>query len=304
VHAGLTLLTAIRDLGPGLLQDYGIRLAARIGIHTGLVVVGDEAGAPTHGQLAIGATPHLAAKIQGLAAPDTMVISAATSALVQGYFVCEPMGDYQLPGTLAPSALYRVRGASGARGRLDVAPPQQQTPFVGRKAELVVLQERVAQVRQGQGQVVLLVGEAGMGKSRLVQVVKTAFVEDGLSAIAYWGSPYYQHTALHPVIEWLQGRIQGDNTPAPERLARLEHLVQQAGLDLPAHLPLLAALLSLAPRGALPRTPAHPATAAATDAGKRARPGLRAGRPAAGTLDRGRPALGGSDDAGMVGHGA
>jgi class 3 adenylate cyclase len=155
VHAGLALLTAIRDLGTGLVQDHGIRLAPRIGIHTGLVVVGGEAGDPAHGQLAVGATPNLAAKIQGLAAPETVVISAATCALVQGYFVCDSLGEFQLPGSPAPSTLYQVRSASGARGRLDVATPQQLTPFVGREAELAVLQERIAQVRQGLGQVVL-----------------------------------------------------------------------------------------------------------------------------------------------------
>jgi class 3 adenylate cyclase/predicted ATPase len=246
VHAGLALLTAIRDLGTGLDQDYGIRLALRIGIHTGLVVVGGGAGEPQHSQLAVGATPHLAAKIQGLAAPETVVISAATAALVQGYFVCEPVGEHLLPGTSAPSTLYRVCGASGARGRLDVAAPQQLTPFVGRAAELAVLRERLGQVRQGQGQAILLSGEAGMGKSRLVQQVKTALVADGFTLLEYWGSPYTQHTTLHPVVEWLQGFVHSDGEPSgPARLARLEAVVQQAGLDLPTHLPLLAALLSL-----------------------------------------------------------
>jgi predicted ATPase len=117
---------------------------------------------------------------------------------------------------------------------------------VGREAELAVLRERMAQVRQGQGQVVLLSGDAGMGKSRLVQVVKTALAEDGFPAIEYWGSPYYQHTALHPVVEWLQRCIQGENnTSVPERIARLEDLSQRARLDLPEHLPLLAALVRL-----------------------------------------------------------
>src|SRR5438093_394179 len=98
IHAGLALLTAVRDLGHGLVQDFGVRLATRVGIHTGLVVVGAGEGGPSYKQLALGATLHLAAKIQGLAAPDTVVISAATSHLVQGYFVCERLGAYTLPG--------------------------------------------------------------------------------------------------------------------------------------------------------------------------------------------------------------
>jgi len=246
VHTGLALLSAVCDLSNGLVQDSGIRLAIRIGIHTGLVVVGAGEEGPQYGQLAVGATPNLAAKLQGLAAPDTVVISAATYALVQGYFVCQPLGEYALPGTTEPTTLYHVLGASGARGRLDITAPPQRTPFVGRGAELVVLRERMAQVRQGQGQVVLLSGDAGMGKSRLVQRVKTALVEDGFTPIEYWGSPYYQHTALHPVLEWLQRCVHGDgDTPGPERITRLEQLIQQARLDLPEHLPLLAALVPL-----------------------------------------------------------
>jgi hypothetical protein len=237
---------AVRGLSTKLSQDAGLRLAVRIGIHTGLVVVGGGEGEAPQSQLAVGATPNLAAKLQGLAAPDTVVISDATAALVQGYFVCEPLGEYALPGTPAPSTLYQVRHASGAHGRLDVTTPEQRTPFVGREVELAVLWERVAQARQGQGQIILLRGEAGMGKSRLVQVVKTALAEDGFTCIEFRSSPYAQHTALHPVIEWLQGCLHSDGAPSgPARLARLETLVQQARLDLHEHLPLLAALVSL-----------------------------------------------------------
>ena len=174
------------------------------------------------------------------------MISAATYALVQGYFVCEPLGAQVLPGTITPSALYHVLGASGARGRLDVTAPPQLTPFVGREAELAVLRERMAQVQQGLGQVVLLSGDAGMGKSRLVQRVKSALVDEGFTPLEFWGSPYTQHTPLHPVVEWVQRCVHGDSdTPGPARLARLEALVQQARLDPPAHLPLLASLLRL-----------------------------------------------------------
>ena len=164
VHAGLALVTTVQDLSSELVQDFGIRLAVWIGVHTGLVVVGGEAEEASYSQLAVGVTPNLAAKLQALAAPETVVISATTYALVQGYFVCEPLGAQVLPGTITPSALYHVLGASGARGRLDVTAPPQLTPFVGREAELAVLRERMAQVQQGLGQAVLLSGDAGMGK--------------------------------------------------------------------------------------------------------------------------------------------
>src|SRR5215471_6854646 len=246
VHAGVALVTAVCNLGNELVQNFGIGLTIRIGIDTGLVVVGAEAGDTPYGQLAVGVTPNLAAKIQSLAAPETIVISAATYALVQGYFVCASLGEHSFPGTSAPSVLYQVRGVSGARGRLDLTAPLQRTPFVGREVELAVLQERAAQVRQGLGQVVLLSGEAGIGKSRLGQEITTALAADGFSCLEFCCSPYAQHTALHPVIEWLQRCIQDNaETPVSERLARLEDFVHRARLDLSESLPLAAALLSL-----------------------------------------------------------
>ena len=246
VHAGLALVTAIRDLNTVPGQDAGLRLALRIGIHTGLVVVrAGEEGTP-YGQLAMGATPTLAANMQRLAAPDTVVISDATAHLVQGYFVCAPLDAPCLPGSTASSRLYQVRGTSGAHGRLDLTSLQHLTPFVGREAERAVLRERAAQVQQGHGQVILLSGEAGIGKSRLVQEVSTTLTADGFTGIELRGAPYYQHTALHPVVEWLHRRLQVDGeTPAPECLARLEQSLQQARLDLQESLPLIAALLSL-----------------------------------------------------------
>jgi class 3 adenylate cyclase/DNA-binding winged helix-turn-helix (wHTH) protein len=246
VYAGLALVTAVHDLGSELIQAYGRRLAVRIGLHTGLVVVGTGTEDTPHSQLAVGVTPNLAAKIQGLAAPDTVMISAATYALVQGYFDGVSHGAHTLPGMTEPSTLYQVRQASGAHGRLDVTPPQQRTPFVGREAELAVLRERAAQAQQGLGQVVLLSGDAGIGKSRLVQEVTTTLAADGCTVIACHCSPYSQHTALYPVSEWLQRGIQDDGaTPVSERLVRLEALVEQAQLEGPTSVPLLAALVPL-----------------------------------------------------------
>ena len=97
VHAGLALVTTVQDLSSELVQDFGIHLAVRIGVHTGLVVVGGEAEEAPYSQLAVGVTPNLAAKLQALAAPETVVISATTYALVQGYFVCEPLGAQASP---------------------------------------------------------------------------------------------------------------------------------------------------------------------------------------------------------------
>src|SRR5262249_39682845 len=146
--------------------------AVRGGIHTGLVVVGGMGSAGRQEQLALGETPNIAARLQGLAAPDTLVISDATYRLVQGYFVCQDLGAQALRGVTEAMRLYQVLGASGAISRLDIAQTRRLTPLVGRESEVTLLQERWEQVKAGQGQVVLLSGDAGIGKSRLVQMLK------------------------------------------------------------------------------------------------------------------------------------
>jgi class 3 adenylate cyclase len=141
VHTGMVLVTAVRDLGNTLAREYGVRLAVRIGIHTGPVIVGTGEGEAASNQLAVGVTPVLAATLQGLAAPETVVISDATAGLVRGYFVCQSLGEHLLPGMATPRTLYQVLGVSGAHGRLDFTPLPQHTPFVGREAELGMLRE-------------------------------------------------------------------------------------------------------------------------------------------------------------------
>ena len=120
--------------------------------------------------LALGDTPNVAARLQSLAAPDTVVISDATWHLVQGYFAGHDLGSQTLKGVEKPVQVYRMLGTSGAQSRLEWE-PRGLTPLVGREAEVTLLRERWAQARDGLGQVVLLSGEAGIGKSRLVQVL-------------------------------------------------------------------------------------------------------------------------------------
>src|SRR5262249_9199987 len=150
----------------------GIGLAVRLGIHTGLVVIGEMGGQGRQEQLALGQVPNVCSRIQGLAAPNTIAMSEATYRLVQGYFECQALGEQTLRGVAQPLQVYRVLQESGARGRLDVAQPRGLTPLVGREQEVGVLLERWEQVKAGQGQVVLLTGDAGIGKSRLVQMLK------------------------------------------------------------------------------------------------------------------------------------
>src|SRR5215510_5405812 len=172
VRTGLGILAAMDDLPTRLPHATGRTLAVRLGIHTGLVVIGAMGDQGRHEHLALGETPNIAARLQGLAQPNTVAISEATYRLVQGYFTCQDLGAQALRGVTEAMRIYHVLGESGATSRLDVAQPRGLTPLVGREQEVGILLERWAQVKDGHGHVVLLTGDAGIGKSRLVQVLK------------------------------------------------------------------------------------------------------------------------------------
>ena len=182
-----------------------MHLAARLGIHTGLVVVGEVGGGTRQEQLALGETPNLAARLQGIAVPNTVVISAATFQLLGGFFAYQPLGTPLLKGFAQPLAVYRVLYESMARSRLEAAGSTGLTPLVGREQESGLLLERWAQVKDGLGQVVLLSGEAGIGKSRLVQMLKEHVASEPQAWLTPCQcSPYYRNTALYPMIDLLE----------------------------------------------------------------------------------------------------
>jgi class 3 adenylate cyclase/predicted ATPase len=248
VRAGLGIVEAMEQLNTRLAQKRGMQLAARLGIHTGLVVVGEVGGGTRQEQLALGETPNLAARLQGLAAPNTLVVSATTFHLLGGVFACQPLGTPPLKGQAQPLAVYRILYESMARSRLEAAGSTEWTPLVGRAQEIGLLQERWAQVKDGSGQVVLLSGEAGIGKSRLVQVLKAHVATEPQAWLTPCQcSPYHQHTALYPIIDLLEQVVlhfDREESP-PQKLRKLEGHLVQYGLPLGETVPLLAALLSL-----------------------------------------------------------
>jgi class 3 adenylate cyclase len=162
VRTGLAMVQAVGTLNRRLQQEKGVRLAIRVGIHTGLVVVGEVGGGRRQEQLALGETPNLAARLQGLAAPDTVVVSPATFRLVRGYFTVQELGAHRFKGVTAPVQVYRMLEASAAQSRLDIAGPSGFTPLVGREAEVLLLLERWAHSQDGRGQVVLLRGRRAL----------------------------------------------------------------------------------------------------------------------------------------------
>ena len=246
VRAGLGMVEAVGQLNTRLEEERGVRLAVRLGIHTGLVVVGEMGSGGRFEHLALGDTPNLAARLQGLAASDTVVMSAATARLVQGYFTCEDHGTQALKGIDMPVHVYQVVGESAAQSRLDVAGATGLTPLVGREVEVSLLRERWAQSQDGHGQVVLLSGEAGIGKSRLVHVLTATVVDPGAPRLPLRCSPYHTNSAFYPVIEHLQRVLHWHRETSPEaRLATLEQAIQTARLPLGEVVPLVAALLSL-----------------------------------------------------------
>ncbi|MDH3598069.1 MAG: AAA family ATPase, partial [Candidatus Tectomicrobia bacterium] len=245
VRAGLGIVEAVTALNTRLSRDKGVRFAIRLGIHTGLVVVGEMGGESRQEQLALGDTPNIASRIERLAAPDTVVISDATYRLVEGYFTCQALGEQHLKGIAQPMPVYRVVEASSARSRLEIATSRGLTPLVGREQEVGLLTERWAQVQEGRGQVVLLSGEAGIGKSRLVQIIKEQVAATSHTGLECRSSPYHRNTALYPIADLLQRILQWQpDETAAQRLTKLEDTLSVYRLPLYDTVPLVAALLS------------------------------------------------------------
>jgi class 3 adenylate cyclase/predicted ATPase len=246
VRTGLGIVEAIGTLPTRLPHAKSIILAVRLGIHTGLVVIGAMGDQGRHEHLALGETPNIAARIQGLAAPNTVAISDATYRIVQGYFACQDMGAHALRGVTEAMRLYHVLGASGATSRLEVAQPRGLTPLVGRESEVMLLVERWEQAKAGHGHVVLLSGEVGIGKSRLVQVLKEHVANEPHVRWECRSAEYYQNTALYPIVDLLQRtlRWQPQHTPE-EKLATLLQELSQYRLPIEESIQLFAPLLSL-----------------------------------------------------------
>ena len=250
VLAGLGIVDALPSLNTQfqsrltVLQERSLQV--RIGIHTGEVVVGEMGDSSYRAEVAVGQTPNVAARIQGLAGPNEVLVSQETYPLVQGLFVSHSLGAQHLKGVSNQVHVYRIEGESEAQSRFEVTMRSGLTPLVGREEEVRLLQRQWVRAQDGDGQVVLLSGEAGIGKSRLVQRLKDQVVQEGATRIEFRCSPYHQTSALYPIIEHLQRLLQFQRDEAAEtKLAKLDHLLSQYRFPNPDTLALFATLFSL-----------------------------------------------------------
>ena len=245
---------AVAEAVGRLMTPAGQALAARIGIATGLVVVGELIGeGAAQEQAVVGETPNLAARLQTLAEPGSVIVSQATRRLVGGLFDFQELGPRRLKGFAGPLATFRVVGEGRAEGRFEALRGAQLTPLIGREHELAILLERWSWAKDGDGQVVLIAGEPGIGKSRLVRALRQELAAERHFALSHFCSPYHTNSALHPVIAQLERAAGFVADDAPEaKLEKLEALLCQATDRLDEAAPLLAALLGIPPGARYP----------------------------------------------------
>ena len=256
VRAALGIIAAIETLNPYLYTNFDVEISVRISIDTGRVVVWHISGQEVPEAIDIvGKTPNVAARMEKLATPNSVVIGDTTHQLVEGFFKCDALGASVLRGISQPVNIYQVLGEIPAQSRLDIASESGLTPLIGREREVERLKEGWAQVLEAKGQALLIEGEAGIGKSRCVQMIQ-AYVAQHSEAVTLEGrcSPYYQNSPLYPILSLFQEHVvQFISTDTAEtRLEKLQNLLRdysgqdtEAQADMPETLPLLAELLEI-----------------------------------------------------------
>jgi class 3 adenylate cyclase/tetratricopeptide (TPR) repeat protein len=234
VRAALAIQRALVEINARNASSGVPELFARIGLDSGQVVV-DATGE------VFGDAPNIAARVQGAAEPGSILITGTVQRQTAGLFVAEDRGQHELKGMSAPMTLYRIVRASGG-GRRGGA--RVLTPLVGREEELDLLARRWERARKGEGQLALIVGEPGLGKSRLMAEFHARLAETPHTWTEWSSSQLLQNTPLHPIAEWGRQRF-GADLPTEQRLADLEHTLRLIGLDPTEYAPLLAPLVDV-----------------------------------------------------------
>jgi class 3 adenylate cyclase/predicted ATPase len=243
VRAGLDLVAKVAQL----VLPSRERLKVRVGIATGLVVVGETIGEGSSREPpAFGETVHVASRLQNMAPPNAVVVAADTRRLVGNVFVCEDLGSYELKGISGRVKAWRVTGERVVESRFDAMRAGKLTQFVGRQNELNQLLSLWEHAKAGEGQVALMSGEPGIGKSRLSQVLFEQISSDPHLTLRYQCSPHHVNSPFYPIIRQLEraARFERDDT-ADVKLNKLEALLSMASEATLADAPLFAALLSI-----------------------------------------------------------
>ena len=244
ILAGLAIVSAVRALRP----RWGLTLETRVGIATGEVVVGDLIGTGVSQEPpAVGRTAHVAARLQGLAEPNSVAVSDATYRLARGFFEWLDLGNILLKGFAEPVQAWRALRERQVASRFEASHTAADLwPLVDRRAERTLLSRWWSRVEASEGHVVQLSGEPGIGKSRLVVELVANLADKAFTTLRYYCSPYHQSSALYPIIKQLEGaaRLLHDEPPE-KKLDRIEDLLTRTGAAVDATAPLLASLLSL-----------------------------------------------------------
>jgi class 3 adenylate cyclase/tetratricopeptide (TPR) repeat protein len=246
VYAGLAILDTVKTLNQDTPHPE-FEIAARIGIATGPVVVGELMGQDTAKERSVfGETPNLAARLQSLAQPNQLVIDPTTKRLVGNGFDVADLGAVTLKGFDPPVQAWQVLSSRESASRFDSYRASHLTSFVGREQEVAFLLSRWHEAVGGEGQVVLLCGEAGIGKSRIANRLCDRLADDNLQRMQFQGSPYHTNTALYPAINVLReaaGLTSQDGPTA--QLDKLDVLASESGIDNQETVALFADLLSI-----------------------------------------------------------
>jgi class 3 adenylate cyclase/predicted ATPase len=250
VRSGLAVVEAVGRLATPAVEP----LSARIGIATGLVVVGDLIGEGEAAERSVvGETPNLAARLQALAAPGSVVVAEATRRLLGGLFVLENLGRHPVKGFGEPVSAFRVVGEGTSEGRFEARHGREFLPLVGREQELALLLDRWALAKAGEGQIVLLEGEAGIGKSRVTLALRETLRQEPRTSLRYFCSPHHANSTLHPFIAQLERAAGlGRDDPPEVKLDKVEALLAKATSDVTEAAALLADLLGIAGNGRYP----------------------------------------------------
>lgn len=247
VRTGLAIVDAVG----GLVTPDGAELQVRVGIATGLVVAGDIVGeGASEERVVLGDTPNLAARLQSLAAPNAVIIADNTQQLVEGLFVVDSLDALSLKGISEPVTAYQVHRESEAPSRFEAVAQRGLIKLLGRESEIGLLLDRWTHAKEGEAQTVLLSGEAGVGKSRIVRAFRERIVEEPHNRVLYYCSPYHQNSALYPAIQQLERALRFTREDGPaQKLAKSEAVLHSLQLPAAETAPLLASLLSVPAEG-------------------------------------------------------